>query len=90
MPESTKPLVWDSEDGDYFGEGHIPPDAFRALCVEHDKEIGYDEYDEGCDDMDPARIVHEWWYQPIPENEEHMLPCDPDHPGAEPFTAWRR
>lgn len=92
MPTTEKkPLVWSDEDGDYFGEGHIVPEEFRAACVECDKEYGYEESDEeGCGEMDPARITYGWWYQPDPENEERMLRCEPDHPGAEPFTAWRR
>lgn len=91
MPTEMKYNVWSDEDGDYFGEGHIPPEEFRAACVEVDKEYGYQpEDEEGCGEMDPAQITHEWWYQPDPDNDELMKRCAADHPGAFPFTAWRR
>ncbi len=40
--------------------------------------------------MEVGEVEREWWYQPDLENEEHMLYCESDHPGALPFTAWRR
>jgi hypothetical protein len=90
---TAKLLVWGNEDGDYFGEGHIEPEAFKAAAHAYDVECLGEDHDCEWDcsaTMELDDVSHEWWYQPDPDNDELMRRCEPDHPGAEPFTAWRR
>lgn len=89
------PLVWSGEDGDYSGEGHIDPAAFKAAAHAHDMEcLGEDhdcEWGECSAEMVLDDVSHEWWYPIDPTNDETAYrPCDPDHPDAKPWTIWRR
>jgi hypothetical protein len=91
LDQAPRRNVWSDENGNYFGEGHIPPAEFKVVCLKYDVEVcGVDPIDEGCADMDPDKVRHEWWFQPDPDDDERMRRCDADHPGALPFTAWRR
>lgn len=86
-----RPTVWMTEDGDYFGEGHIDPKAFKAACLWYDvHEVGIDPVEEGSDDMDTAAVVHEWWRPVGPDDSEMIRRCGPEHRRAIPLTAWRR
>lgn len=79
------------EEGLAFGEGHIDPQAFRQACLVYSQEnFGEDQAEEDAREFLPEDVTHEWWFQPDPEDDETLRSCDESHPGAMPFTAWRR
>lgn len=83
--------IWADADGNYFGEGHIDPKEFCEVCLAYCQEhFGDEQAEEDAQELSPQYVTHEWWYQPDPDNDELMHRCDKEHPGAMPFTAWRR
>jgi hypothetical protein len=86
-------VVWNDEDGNYYGHGHIEPEAFRDACLRLDRECGLDEEEIAefyAGQIEPEAVQHSWFRLKYPgtDNDEAYERCGPDDPGAEPWTEW--
>lgn len=65
--------VWNDEDGNYFGEGHIPGARFKEMCRAYDMKTLGEDHDpdyEGCGDMEPGEVEHIWNDDTASEEDE--------------------
>ena len=92
MSETTLPDVWQDEDATwYWCERHVEPGLFVLACVVDTRtNCGNDDVLEflgSREDTDAwVRAVEHCWYRMHPDDDEVLLPCDRDEPGAAPFT----
>ena len=83
--------VWQDENGyAWFAAGHHDPEAFLDACEADDIKNGVytaeEAATEGVRTYSTAADVRHLWYLPDADNPDRAKVCEPDTPGAEPYT----